>query len=124
MIWFFLAIISIFMILAYLMRRINSQLKSEIEYLNQDSKEILEECEELRKRCNEVEDAMEKGYGIKVRTEVAQKVETEFSKLEMVIIITGVQKLLKGTENPQDAEIYINLFKKINALLENMEDEG
>ena len=124
MTWLFLGVIVFLMILVYSMaKRINS-LQSEIEYLNQDSKEILEECEELRKRCNEVEDAMEKGYGIKVRTEVAQKVETEFSKLEMVIIISGVQKLLKGTENPQDAEIYINLFKKINALLENMEDEG
>lgn len=115
---------AILMLLCVALSKRVVSMEREIEYLNQDAKEMMKDCEEWHKRCNEAEDAVEKGYGIKVRTETTNKVETDFSKLEMVIIVSGVEKLLKDSKSPQDAEIYINLFKKINALLEVMEEES
>jgi predicted Holliday junction resolvase-like endonuclease len=100
------------------------KLYREMEFMDKEVSEMQKNSDEWHKRCNEVEDAMEKGYGIKIRTEIAQKIETEFSKFEMVVIVLGIEKLLKDSKNPQDAEIYVNLFKKANALLGVMEEEG
>lgn len=118
--WVFFGISLIYIVFLY---RIIAKLKTEIKYAHGETSEISKDCEEWKKRCSEVEDAVEKGYGIKVRTEIKPTIDTEFTKLEMVVLTAGVEKLIKSTQNVPDAEIYIKLFKKINALLEVMEEE-
>lgn len=120
MAWIFLGILLIYIVFLY---RTIAKLKTEVLYAHGETAEVSRDCEEWKKRCSEVEDAMEKGYGIQVRTEVKPAVDTEFTKLEMVILTAGVEKLIKSTKNVPDAEIYIKLFKKINALLDVMEEE-
>lgn len=119
--WVFFGISLIYIVFLY---RIIAKLKTEIKYAHGETFEISKDCEEWKKRCSEIEDAVEEGYGIKVRTEIKPTVDTEFTKLEMVVLTAGVEKLIKSTQNVPDAEIYIKLFKKINALLEVMEEEG
>ncbi len=76
----------------------------------------------LKERVIEVEDGVKKSYGVKIRNEVTEVV-TDFSKLEMVVMISGVGVLLKGTANPDDAEIYVNLNKKLQGFIDDMKED-
>ena len=75
-----------------------------------------------KERVVELENGIEKSFGISVRQEVTNVV-TDFTKLEMVVLIAGVSKLLKGTSNVEDAEIYIKLTRKIQEFIDNMKEE-
>ena len=121
--WMLLGVIAFLIIHTVFLHRTISRLRVDVLYAHGETSEISRDCEEWKKRCSEVEDAMEKGYSIPVRTEIKPVVDTEFTKLEMVIITAGVEKLIKSTQSIPDAEIYIKLFKKINNLLEVMEEE-
>jgi hypothetical protein len=103
------------------MRKVG-ELEFLISDMEDDRKIETEYSASLLKRCNEVEDAMEKGYGIQVRTEINQKVETDFTKLEMVTIMAGVDKLYTNSKNRDDVEFYIALSKKIEKIVEKMEE--
>jgi len=123
MMWILVGVIAFLLIYTVFLHRTIARLRIDVLYAHGETAEISKDCEEWKRRCNEVEDSMEKGYGISVRTEVKPVVDTEFTKLEMVIITAGVEKLIKSTQHVSDAEVYIKLFNKINILLEVMEEE-
>jgi len=72
-----------------------------------------------RQRAIDVEDAIEKSFGITVRKEVTEIV-VEFNKLEMVVCLAGIYKLLKGISSPEDAEFYAKLIKKVQGIIDKM----
>lgn len=74
-----------------------------------------------RTRALQVEDAIEKGYGVTIRKEVT-KIIVDFNKLEMVVFLAGVNKLLKNSSNVGDAEFYINLIKRLQSIIDKMEE--
>lgn len=74
-------------------------------------------------RIDELERGIETGFGVKVRQEIT-KVIADFTKLEMVIMLAGVQKLSKQPSvTISDLEIYIELLKKIQGFINDMEEE-
>jgi hypothetical protein len=100
----------------------NVSLAAEVSDLNDDLAVALDDVEVYQKRCNEVEDAMEKGYAIQVRTTINKEIDVDFTKLEMVTIMAGVDKLYRGSENRDDVKFYIALSEKIGKIVENMEE--
>jgi hypothetical protein len=83
---------------------------------------LSEDRSSLKERVIELEDAIEKGYGVKIRNEVTEVI-ADFNKLEMVIMFSGVSKLLEGKTTPDDAQIYIDLCKKIQGFLDKMKED-
>jgi hypothetical protein len=73
-------------------------------------------------RINEVESAVEKGFGVKVRNEVTV-IKCEFNKLEMVILLSGVHKLFKDSKSVEDTKVYMTLIDKINSNLPLMKED-
>ena len=51
-------------------------------------------------RIIELEDAINGGFNVSIRNEVTEVI-SEFTKLEMVIILSGISLLLKRTDNPE-----------------------
>lgn len=76
----------------------------------------------LKERVIELENAIEKGYGVKIRNEITEVI-ADFNKLEMVIIYSGISKLLEGKTTPDDAQIYIDLCKKIQGFIDKMKED-
>jgi hypothetical protein len=113
-------IIILFLCIYFLIKTVKSS-RQDFKYLNEDYAIVRGDLEEWKKRCNALEDSVEHGFGIKVRNEVT-KIDCEFSKLEMVMIIAGIEKLIKDSKHIDDTEIYINFFKKLNIQLEMMEE--
>jgi hypothetical protein len=81
----------------------------------------LEEYSGYKERATELEDSIEKGYGVKIRNEVTV-VKTDFTKLEMVTMLAGVHKLAKSSESIDDTKIYIALVEKIQKLIDVMKE--
>jgi len=77
--------------------------------------------EKFRQRMRHLEDAVKDGFGVTVRNEVTE-VQCEFNKLEMVMILAGVHKLLSGSKDPDDMKIYLSLIDKINGVLPKMKE--
>lgn len=69
-----------------------------------------------------LERTIEKGYGIKVRPEI-KKIQINYTKLETVIMLSGLSLLLERAKNPDDAEAYINLTRKIQSFIDDMDEE-
>jgi len=77
--------------------------------------------DDLSKRVIELENGIETGFGIKVRT---VKVETivNFTKLELVCMLAGIEKLLKSPNiHHEDMQFYLDLIKKIDKTVSEME---
>jgi len=75
-----------------------------------------------RSRAIQVEDSIEKGYGIAVRKEVT-KIIVDFNKLELVVFLAGIHKLLKNAPTVDDSEFYVNLIKRLQSTVDKMPDE-
>lgn len=84
--------------------------------------EVMLENNKLKARVKEVEDSYEKASGMKIRVETT-KVFAKFDKKEMVLMMAGVQSLLKSANYHDDMEYYIGLIKKIQNYIDHMEDE-
>jgi len=97
--------------------------KSEaLNHMYKETEKLAEDKNMYQERCKEIEDAVEKGGGIKIRNEVTEVI-VDFKKLEMVLIYAGISKLLKETDNPEDARHYVDLLEKIQGFLDDMKEE-
>lgn len=77
--------------------------------------------DKYKKRCHELEDSIEKGYGVKVRNEVTE-VKVDFTKMEVAIISEAVRNDSGRDMSIDNMEFYLNLRKKIAQLLEDMKE--
>lgn len=71
-------------------------------------------------RVDDLEKAIETGFGISVRKNVTI-VNTDLLKFDYVIMLAGINKLIK--DNPEkidDIKYYIELMEKIQAILDKM----
>ena len=78
--------------------------------------------EQFHTALRTLEDAVEKEYGVKVRNETTE-VKCEFAKIEMVMFLAGIHKLMNESKNVDDIKIYISLIDKINNILPSMKEE-
>lgn len=90
--------------------------------LEQQLKASQKATEVYRERAVEIEDAIEKEFGIKIRQEITEVI-TEFSKLEMVLIYAGIVKLIKGDIQPDETRLCIDLLDKIQLYIDDMKEE-
>jgi hypothetical protein len=81
-----------------------------------------DKAEEYRLRTIELEDGIEKSFGISVRQNVTE-VKCVFSKQEMVFIMAGIFKLIKSESGSiEDKEYLIGLYKKSQEVVDKMKD--
>ena len=73
-------------------------------------------------RVIQLENAIEKSFGVTVRREVTE-VKTDFTKLEWVVMLSGVHKLLDGSKIPEDAKVYLEILDKIQAFIDDLKEE-
>jgi len=83
---------------------------------------VSEERAMYRKRAIDVEDAVEKSFGIAIRKEVTE-VKVEFNKVEMVVLLSGIYKLLKGVKSVDDAKFYTNLIERVQSTIDKMPED-
>lgn len=94
-----------------------------IDVLFKNSESITEKKDEYHKRVIELENSIQDGYGVKIRNEITEVI-IDFTKIEIVMMLAGVTKLLERTSSPDDARIYVSLIDKITGFIENMREEG
>jgi hypothetical protein len=93
--------------------------KKESEELSKELKILKEEKDKAVERVNDVETKVEQEFGVPIR-QVTVLVDTEFTKVEMVTMMSGVHKLLNSGKNIDDLEFYVALIKKMQKLLDQM----
>jgi len=92
-----------------------------IDLLLKNIEVITFQKDDLSKRVIELENGVETGFGIKVRT---IKVETivNFTKLELICMIAGIEKLLKSQNvHKEDMQFYLDLINKIDKTVSELE---
>lgn len=104
-----------------LKKRLSQRIKS-ITHLFKEIEEISRKRISEHKRVRELEDAINGAFNVSIRKEVTE-VKSEFTKLEMVIMISGVSLLLERTNNTDDAQHYIDLINKIEKYLKDMKEK-
>jgi len=123
-----LAVIEMFGIIICLLifRHKIKNLKSEYDkksmFLLKTIDQISENLNRYRDRTIELEDAREKGYGVKARIETTE-IKTDFKKLEWVVMLSGVQKLLNDAKNVEDSKVYIKVIEHIQSFVDKMKEE-
>lgn len=112
-----------------LLSDVNAKLNEDVDQKTGSVAQLFEMIESIssertmyRSRTIKLEDAVEKGYGVPIRREVT-KIVVDFSKLELVVFLAGVHKLLKASTTIPDAEFYVNLTKRLQSTLDKMPDD-
>lgn len=125
-----LAIIMIIIMVIFLIieRRKSILFKEQVKHKNQTVNQLYKNIESLsndkdlmEERIKYLEDIKGEAFQVKLRQEVVN-VNVDFTKLEMVLIISGIHVLLKKTDDPDDAKEYIKLIEKINGFIGNMKE--
>ena len=75
-----------------------------------------------RKRVIDLEDGIKSEFGVQVRQEVTM-VKTHFTKLEWVVMLSGVDKLLRSNKSPDDVRIYLKILDKIYEFIDHLKEE-
>lgn len=74
----------------------------------------------LKERVLKLENAIESGFGVTVRKDITL-VNTNLLKMDFVIILAGIHKLLKANpENIEDVKYYIDLIERVQVILNKM----
>ncbi|HUW91901.1 MAG TPA: hypothetical protein VMV74_01960 [Bacteroidales bacterium] len=98
------------------------ELEAQVEALESSVTRYRTEAESFKKRCIDLEDAFKTEHGITVRQEIT-KVIADFSKLEMIVMMAGVQKLMSDSSVPEDIRVYLELDRKIQELIKDMDEK-
>ena len=83
---------------------------------------LYSDYKKMEERVKEVEDAYTKKSGLQVRLETT-KVYAKFSKLELVVMMSGVMKLAHSSSSLSDIEEYTRIVKKIQGYIDGMSDD-
>jgi len=73
-------------------------------------------------RIIDLENGIETEFGVKVRQEVTV-VKTHFTKLEWVVMLSGVDKLLRSAKTPDDARVLLQILDKIREFMDHLKEE-
>jgi predicted transcriptional regulator len=92
-----------------------------IKELTQQVNRLKMEKQEFIKRCKELEDAIEKEYGVKVRNEVTEVI-VDFDKTELAVINMAICKFMERQLSTDDTKFYLDLRIKIEGLLNQMKE--
>jgi hypothetical protein len=126
MIWWILIPIVILACIPFMITRKYNQLETEYENyrvkMENMVRELSNEKDVFKKRVFDLEDAIQKEYGVKIRNEVTE-VHCDFDKLEMVIFLAGIYQLIDRSGEIEDKEHYIKLYKKVQSFVDKMEEK-
>lgn len=70
-------------------------------------------------RTEELEDTIGHDHGIQIRT-IVNETKIEFNKFELIIMQSGIFKLLKEAKNFQDMQHYVKLGIKIQEIIDKL----
>ena len=84
--------------------------------------DLSQDQNEYYKRVIQLENAIEKSFGVTVRQEIT-KINTDFTKVEWVVLLSGIYKLLDGAKVPEDAKIYLEIIDKVQSFMEHLKEE-
>lgn len=76
----------------------------------------------IKDRVVELEDEKGDAFQVKLRTEI-KNINVDFTKLEMVVILAGLDLLIRRSKNQDDAKIYIKLIDKINSFISDIKED-
>jgi hypothetical protein len=90
--------------------------------------EVIEELVQVQKekamykaRCLELENGVEKDFGVKIRQEITQ-VNVSFSLMELSVLHIAICKLMERPLATDDVKYYLDLRVKIEGLLETVKE--
>jgi len=123
------------MSIAKLIRRLFPSIDSEISSLEHRLEKITEISELRGKSINDLqaelalfktrtemlEDNKSEAFQVRLR-QVKNIVHSQFSKLELVIMLAGTMKIARESKDIADMEMAVTLAKKISELLDKMPD--
>ena len=95
--------------------------KKKIEILNKQIEDLLALNLTLKTRVKELEDAIDKEYGVKVRNEVTE-VKVDFDKTELAVLLAAICKLMTERLNTDDLKYYLDLRIKLENTIDQMKD--
>lgn len=83
---------------------------------------LIAERDELKRRVVALEDAHEKSTGIKVRVDNTITL-AKFTKVEMCVLQGVLHKYMQHTDNVNDAEFALNLYRKMTPIIQGMKED-
>jgi len=84
---------------------------------------IAGENKNLLTRIEELENGIETSFGVKVR-EINNITNVNFTKLELICILSGIEKLIPNTKNNFDIQFFLDLIKKISNTIDSLGEEN
>ena len=82
---------------------------------------LTKERDMFKARCKDLEDAVEKEYGVKVRNEITE-VKADFTKDELVIMYAAICKAMAANLSTEDIKYYLDLRVKLEKIINLMKD--
>ena len=102
----------------YKIKKIHQQAVDKLQRLAQNANA---DTELYRFRAEQLEDGIKKDFNVPVRV-IKNVIDAQFTKLEMVIILAGVHKLLQSAKTVEDFEWYISIIKKAQSFIDGMDE--
>ena len=122
---FIIIILSFFLIIKELkVRKIKETLKQKegnTEDLFKRIDKLSSQKNDFYNRIVELENIKGEAFQVRLRNEIVE-VNVDFTKIEIVTMLAGVNILLERTKDPEDEKIYVNLIEKINGFINDMKE--
>jgi hypothetical protein len=96
--------------------------QEELISLRHKNEELYSQYKKLESRIKEVEDAYTIKSGVVVRNEITQ-VHCKFSKIDMIIMMSGIYSLMKSSSNVHDITSYTELIGRMQNYIDEMQDD-
>jgi hypothetical protein len=112
-------------LLITLLLMIKFQLKKEkinINKFQEQIKFLKSEILSYKERAEDLEDKIEHDFGVQVRN-IVNEIKIDFTKIEMVVMLSGVNKIIKDSSNVDDLKIYITLYDKLQEAINKMKED-
>jgi hypothetical protein len=98
-------------------------IKKQLKEKDDKIKDLESKRKSLNDRVVELENAIEKDYGVKVREEI-NIVDIGFDKQEASIMLAGIDALIGGSTYIDDIKVYIKLYDKIVEVIDRVPEKG
>lgn len=100
-----------------------TKISNELDSIIIEKDEVLIKKEELSERVDELEKGIETQFGVKVR-EIKNITNVNFTKLELICILSGIEKLIPNTKDKFDIRFYLDLIEKITNVIDSLGEEN
>jgi hypothetical protein len=84
--------------------------------LKRQLNEIATQRDMYKARCRELEDGVEKDFGVKIRQEITE-VKVAFTLMELTVLYTALCRLMERPLVTEDLEYYLKLRLKLEDLM-------